>query len=107
LGKLPKLSLVHKFSVLKEIEIESISTLAPDIISFILIGLCVAVLIKIQSLEMKELNEYPNYIYIYFLHLVAPSISMFGITSSLFSKKELRRTVKEEIQNLVHDIRDR
>jgi hypothetical protein len=29
---------------------------------------------------------------------------MFGITSSLFSKKELRRTVKEEFQNFVHDI---
>ncbi len=52
---------------------------------------------------MKELNDYPNYIYIYFLHLVAPSISMFGITSSLFSKKE-QRTEKEEIQNFVRDI---
>jgi hypothetical protein len=53
---------------------------------------------------MKELNDFPNYIYIYFLHLVAPSISMFGITSSLFSKKEFRITVKEEFQNFVHDI---
>jgi magnesium transporter len=73
-----KLHISENKAIFKEIEIESISTLAPDIISFILIGLCVAVLIKIQSLEMKELNDYPNYIYIYFLQTI-PNIYINGI----------------------------
>jgi hypothetical protein len=89
-------------SVLKDIEIESISTLIPDMISFCTIGLCVLVLIKLQSIEMKNLNDYPNYLYIYFIHLVAPSLSTLGITT-LFRKKELRRAVREEVENFLHN----
>ena len=97
----PKPSLASKFSVLKDIEIETISTLVPDFICFITLGLGVVVLFKLQSVPMQELNNYPNYIYIYLNHLVVPSIIMFGISGVLFCKKELRQTVKEEIQNFV------
>jgi hypothetical protein len=50
---------------------------------------------------MKELNDYPNYIYIFLNHLVAPSTAMFAITSVLFNKKELRKTLKEEMQHFM------
>jgi hypothetical protein len=60
-------------------------------------GLNTVVLLKLQSVPMKELNDYPNYIYIYLNHIVLPSIALFGINSVLFQKKELRQTVKEEI----------
>jgi hypothetical protein len=83
--------------VLKDVEIQSISTLVPDFISFITMGLNTVVLLKLQSVPMKELNDYPNYIYIYLNHIVLPSIALFGINSVLFQKKELRQTVKEEI----------
>ena len=87
--------------MLKDVEIQSISTLVPDFISFITMGLNTVVLLKLQSVPMKELNDYPNYIYIYLNHIVLPSIALFGINSVLFQKKELRRTVKEEILSFV------
>jgi hypothetical protein len=101
-GTPPKNSLVSKFLVLKDVEIQSISTLLPDFISFIIIGLGVFVLAKLQSVPMKELNDYPNFIYIYLNNLVLPSIAFFGINSVLFQKKELKRTVKEEILSFVN-----
>ena len=96
-GTPPQNSLASKFLVLKDVEIQSISTLLPDFICFIIIGLGVFVLAKLQSVPMKELNDYPNFIYIYLNNLVLPSIALFGINSVLFQKKELKRTVKEEI----------
>jgi hypothetical protein len=102
-GTPPKNSLASKFLVLKDVEIQSISTLLPDFISFIIIGLGVFVLAKLQSVPMKELNDYPNFIYIYLNNLVLPSIAFFGINSVLFQKKELKRTVKEEILSFVNN----
>jgi hypothetical protein len=90
--------------VLKDVEIQSISTLVPDFISFITMGLNTVVLLKLQSVPMKELNDYPNYIYIYLNHIVLPSIALFGINSVLFQKKELRQTVKEEILSFVDNL---
>jgi hypothetical protein len=76
----------------------------PDFIFFILLGLGAVVLLKLQNVPMQELNDYPNYIYIYFNHLVIPSIALFGIAGVLFSKKELRQTVKEELLNFVNNL---
>ena len=105
LAHLPKIvSLASKFLVHKDVEIQSISTLLPDFISFIIIGLGVFVLAKLQSVPMKELNDYPNFIYIYLNNLVLPSIAFFGINSVLFQKKELKRTVKEEILSFVDNL---
>ena len=49
-----------------------------------------------ESLSMKELSKYPNFVAFLYIHLLAPGLISFVTVISLFKDKTLRETVTKE-----------
>jgi hypothetical protein len=62
--------------------------------------MAIASLIYLKNTEITNLNEYPNNLHIFFVHLIAPSMAVFVASGSFFTNKNLRRTLIEEIIDL-------
>ena len=61
-------------------------------------GMSVLVLTKINKFHPFELNEYPNSLYIYYVHILNPTLIVLPLVIFHFSRdKELRRAAKSTI----------
>ena len=62
----------------------------------------VVIAVKLSKLYPLEVNEYPNYIYLYFLQLVFPNLIGFTIAGILYGKNySIKETIMVEVNNFV------
>ena len=92
----------HHQAVLGNLEKESLSDLSSNICMFVCTILATLLLRKVNFLSLSIVNEYPNYMFVYLLHLGMPNI--FCILQSFFlylRHKNLRKVVTREIKDIV------
>jgi len=76
------------------------------VVSFILFTILHLILLfKIQSLDMTKMDVYPNYIYLYYLHLwLLPNFSIM-LTLLYFARNhQLRETLTRETRSIISNI---
>jgi hypothetical protein len=86
---------------LKDIEADCMSTILVEVMAILTVTIGVFCLSKLANLHGDEMENYPNYLYLYFLDLLAPSCANFLLIFSFFRTKKLRRSAKEELFNCI------
>jgi hypothetical protein len=62
-------------------------------------------LFKIQSLDMTKMDVYPNYIYLYYLHLwFLPNLSIMLTLLYFARNRQMRETLRRELQSIIYNI---
>jgi hypothetical protein len=76
------------------------------IVSFIVFNvLHLILLFKIQSLDMTKMDVYPNYIFLYYLHLwYLPNLSIMLISLYFGRNCQMRETLHRELQSIISNI---
>ena len=96
-------NLTSKF--LKNFENQSLSDFATNIFSVIMMGNGVIIISIINNFIPANLNVYPNYYYVYVLHLYGPmAFGGFLTLAYYFKHKPLRIFIRKESQALLKDV---
>ena len=100
--KSPKTSLTKKFKI--NFENQSLSDFATNIFIIFMFGGGAMILSKVNNFQPSELNIYPNFYYVYCLHMFAP----MGFGASLifayyFRHKPLQTFTKLELKTLLEN----
>jgi hypothetical protein len=86
-------------------ENQSLSDFATNIFGIIMLGGVVRLVSLVNSFNPEELNIYPNYYYVYGLHLFAPVVfCSFIILTYYFHHKPLQTFVRNELKELLAHI---
>lgn len=94
----------HHQAILGNMEKESLSDLSSNICMFISTIIASIVLRRVNFMSLQNINQFPNYLYVYLLHLGMPNI--FCITQSFFlylRHKNLRQVVTREIKDMLSE----
>ena len=90
-------TLCIKNEFLKAVEQQSIADFTSNILGMICLTLLSLYSILTNSLIKPEINEYPNYLYLYFLQFVFPCLVSFLIPSVHYLRSpQLRKTIVRE-----------
>jgi hypothetical protein len=76
------------------------------VVSFILFSILhLLLLFKIQSLDMTKMDVFPNYIYLYYLHLwFLPNLSIMLTLLYFARNRQMRETLRRELQSIIYNI---
>ena len=91
--------------VMKHVEKQSLVDLTTH--TFLLaVFLAFALLnIKANNLTIEQVNEYPNYLYLYSLQFLAPSLMGLTITTVQYVRhSQMRKAIWKEFGDLIHCI---
>jgi hypothetical protein len=99
--KFTKRSFALKILFIKDIESDELSTFGTDLLGIAIVGIGIFCLSKTSKTKMEEFNHYSNYLYVYYLDLLAPSLGIFLLILTFFRKRSVRRSAKEEFLNLL------
>jgi hypothetical protein len=94
-------SIRNKFYALKDVEIHTLTTLIPDFITVTIVGAIIVSLMKLTKINLEDLNIYPNYLFMYFVDLFAPSFGILLVIASYLKRKPLRRAILEEFKKML------
>jgi hypothetical protein len=61
--------------------------------------------VKISGLDPKKVFDFPNYLWVYLLHLVVPLLSCFTLCVIYYVRHEpLRRAVARQLKNVLRQV---
>ena len=96
IGNLP-----HKANVLLSLEKESIADFTSNVVAVLALTSFSLLSIKINSLTQININEYPNYIYLYLFQMFCPSLLCFTVTGVNYMRHgPLRKTIWREAKGI-------
>jgi hypothetical protein len=89
----------------KSFENQSLSDFTSNIVGVTIFATCIFTLLYVGNMSPEKANVYPNYLYIYMLHLYAPFCfsGYFGI-SYYIRHKPLRTVMRREIEDMIHEM---
>lgn len=90
----------YKTSFIKEMKNTELTSFIANLICFVIMALAVGSSIAMKSLTTENINLYPNYLLVLFVHLVAPTLFVFAFTAFLYRKEALRRFLLEELKRV-------
>ena len=96
-NKVQPLTWFNKPLVVKEIEKESISSMAANVLGACIVVVVIATNTRLNSANLADMNNYPNYIFIYCAYLIYPNLAILIFIASSFRKQALRKFVKDQI----------
>ena len=89
-----------KHFYLKNIEPNSLATVATDLLGLCFFFTAVVCLQKLSAVHPKNFKVYPNYLFLLYLDLLCPSLGIIFVILLFFRKKALRRNVKENLESI-------
>ena len=96
----PETGLVsYKSTFIKEMKKTELSSFVANLVCFFIMASAVASSVRMKTITTENLNLYPNYLLVLFVHLVAPTLFVIAFTASLYRKQALRRFVSEELRS--------
>jgi hypothetical protein len=90
--------------ILRDVEKQSITTLANNALGILYFGISMIVAIKINNTKPEDLNKYPNNLLAHYRSLVTPSLGIFLIILTCFLKQKYRKAIYDEVEKLVSDL---
>ena len=90
----------HKSSFIQEMKKTKLSSFIVNLICFVIMAAAVGSSIGMKTITTENLNLFPNYLLVLFVHLVAPTLFVIAFTASLYRKQALRRFVFDELRRL-------
>ena len=84
----------------KNFETHSLSTIATDLLGIGLFITAVACQRKLLAVKPENLNVYPNYLFLFYIDLLSPSLGIILVILSFFRKKALRKDLKENMYSI-------
>ena len=79
----------------KNFETHSLATVATNLLGIALFITAVACQRKLLAVKPENLEVYPNYLFLFYVDLLSPSLAIILVILSLFRKKALRKNLKE------------
>lgn len=92
----------NKPLVIKEIEKQSISSMVANLLGTFIVIIVIATNTQLNSANLAEMNNYPNYVFIYFAYLIYPNLAILVFIASSFRKQDLRKFVKDQIADIFY-----
>jgi hypothetical protein len=94
-------NLFHKEHELSFLEKESIADFTSNLIGLLAITIFSLSSIKINSLTEHDINEYPNYLYLFFFQLICPCLLCLTVSSVNYLRHgPLRNTIWREVKDI-------
>ncbi len=99
------ISLIQQFSfskgnILKDLEKQSLTTIANNVIGIIYLGVTALIGSKINSLKLEDFGLFPNNLYSHYRTLVSPPLGIFLIIATCFLNKSYKQLLKEEMKTM-------
>jgi hypothetical protein len=83
--------------LLRSIESQSITDMTSTLFNFIGVTFNIFFMYKISRATAAGIDKYPNYIYVYMLHLVSPMFFMFFVSIVYYCRNPaMRKTMMRE-----------
>ena len=99
-NQMTKRSIFLKSFSLNEITRSSISSFTTNLTGLLIMSTFVYFGIRLNQMKPIQLNEYPNYLYVYFFNLILPNIVGFFVTGLFYSKMSaMRESIMSELKN--------
>jgi hypothetical protein len=71
-----------------------------NVFAIVFISLHLALVVKINSLDLSKVRKFSNYIFVYYYHLLMPSVFNSSLTVLYYARnKSLRETVSRKMNN--------
>ena len=91
-------------SFLSSIENKALESIVLFVGSTVVVVLCSFTLLKVNSLSSIESNQYPNYLFVNYYHLINPIMFCgFGAMIYFIKHEKLRQFIAKEIQRIIHN----
>ena len=85
---------------LEVINKSSITSFTTNLAGLLIISLSTFIGIKFSELKPQEMNEYPNYLYVYFIHLILPNLAGVVFVALFYSKNSpMRESILSELKS--------
>ena len=88
----------------KNVEMETLANMSTDLLGICVLLLACACHLKLLTVQPENLQVYPNYLFLYYLDLLGPSLGIIFSIVPFFWKKALRRHLKEELKSMFSKI---
>ena len=95
-----KKQILAKLFDLKNIEVNSLATVGTDFLGICMFFTAVASYHKLSAVNPKNFKVYPNYLFLLYLDLIAPSLSIIFVIVLFFRKKALRSSLQENLKSI-------
>ena len=93
---------INKVNDLSHIEQSTIADMTHLFILLLIFVLYLMVLIRLRTSNPDEINDYPNYLFVYFHQIIFPqSLAFFGGSSYYFRHPPLMKAIKREIKDFL------
>ena len=93
----------RKYDFLRNIENQSLTDLTTMACNIMASSTIVILLGKMYSIKATEVNIYPNYIYVYMLHLVSPLLCCISLCVLYYARNAaMRKTMLREVKGFLH-----
>jgi hypothetical protein len=93
----------RRSNFVKSLEKQSLTDMTTTLFNFIGVAATVTLLSKMYSINPVEVNLYPNYLYVYLLHLVSPLVSMLTLSILYYARNaSMRRTMFREAKGFLN-----
>ena len=82
-------------------DIQTLTNYSTNFVILIVLLVSVFFMHKLNQIELIQVNEFPNYIYVYYINLFSPVFVINLNIISLFRKDMIRKSFKEEFSSLI------
>ena len=99
-NEMTKRSIFLKNFSLNAINRSSISSFTTNLTGLLIMSSFVYFGLKLNQMKPTQLNEYPNYLYVYFFNLILPNVVGLFVTGLFYSKMSaMRESIMSELKN--------
>ena len=92
----------NKSLFLKDVDGSNLANYTVHLVCILIFLVTLFCIHRLDNIEMRELNDFPNYFCAYYINLFSPSIAMDIFILSFFHKDKVRKCFKEEVTRLLH-----
>ena len=95
-----KRSIFLKNFSLEVINKSSITSFTTNLAGLFIISFSLFIGFKFNELKPQEMNEYPNYLFVYFIHLILPNLAGVVFAVLFYSKNSsMRKSIVSELKS--------
>ena len=95
-------SCTQKYAIIKSLESQSLSGFTTITFGLVALGIFGILFAKVVQLDPQELNQFPNYLFVYWMHLVnAPLTIILLLVLCCAKNRLLRKTILRELKDFL------
>ena len=92
---------------IKETENDNLTSYVANLACCAIIAVLVGTSARMTTVTTENLNIFPNYILVLFVHLIGPTLFVLILTTSFYRKRTMRAFLAEELKRLYQNISER